>query len=212
MKSFFAVLSATFILGSLGACSSDEGDDDAGGSSTSSSSSSSGANGTSSSSSSSSGSNASGSSSSGSSNSTACKGKTPDSAAIKPVVTGDPAPAATGGTLEDGTYQLTAVNVYGGDPVAEAVNVKITLTIDGTSYVRAYSVSGAGRTFTGSDSGTYTIVSGAIVAAQQCEDGDEDNGFGGFDGTYSYAAGVLKVYDEVPVGDAGTIEYIATKQ
>lgn len=224
MKKRAALLSITALLLGIAACSDDKTDtdnnndndnsSDAGTSSSSggeisSSSSSSGATGDAATTSSSSG------GSSGSTSEFACKDVTPTGSPITPTPSDAPAPTPAGGTIAAGTYQLTSVVVYGGDRRVGALSLQVTLKVSDTQFLRSFSIRAGQQGGVGSDSGTYTTSGTRIVAEETCEDGQEDNGLGGFVGPYTATDTTLKIYQPAPTDLGGsnvTIELTATKQ
>ncbi len=148
-----------------------------------------------------------------------CKGLTPSGAAITLApVSGGADPTPTGGTIADGTYQLTAVNVYNGPAEAATVRLKATLTIDGARWTRAFSFqvqvgAAAGDESVGSDSGTFTTVGTTVAGVTTCTDGESDNGFGAFSGGFSVDGSTLTLIQAPPSGIQGAtkIAYVLTK-
>lgn len=225
MKKLVALLSVSTLLVAIMACSSDgDGDDDPGSSSGTASGSSSsggggggngdgGGGGNGDGGGSGNGSSSSSGSSSGSVDPFACQGVVPESDVVTPAPSDATPPTPAGGTIEPGSYQLTAVTVYGGEASVGSATIKMTLLVDASKFLRAFTVSAFGQSRTGADSGTYTTATGSIVATETCESGDEDNGFGGFFGEYTATATTLKVYQAPPVGAGGdVIEYVAEKR
>ena len=226
MKKLLSLVSVSaFLIGAAACSSSDDDDDDSssggnGNSSSgstadggSSSGSGNGSSGTTSSSSSSGNTSSSSSSSGGSSGGTGCGALVPLGAAVHPAAVDDDAPAPAGGAIAAGTYNLTAVNVYHGSDQVALASIKVTITLDGTNYTRAFTGGALTQTATGADSGTYSVVANAVVATQTCESGDENDGFGSVAGDFTSADGVLHLFriPQAPI-DGDKIEFVLTKQ
>ena len=183
-------------------------------SSSSGSGSSSGANGTSSSS----GSVGTSSSSGGANTTTDCVGFKATGNEVHPTVGSGTAPAPAGGTLVDGTYQLTAATAYGSgvSPLLGAATVKSTLVITAGKFVRGYDFSAGPQSSVGADSGSYaldqatdTITAGNVT----CTDGGDDSGFGSLSGGYTATATSLTLIQDSPALVGGDkITYTLTKQ
>lgn len=211
MKSILALVPVLALLTASAACGGDDDDDSADDTTTSggaaSSSSSGGADGGSTSSSSgatSSSSSGGSTSSSGGSGSEACKGFAATGAGIHPTVSDDAPPVAAGGTVADGTYQLSAVTIYDGNEAVTNATAKLTLVVSGTTFKRGFDLNFVLQSATGSDSGTFAVQGTTLVGNADCNDGDVASDGFGIGGDFTAAGETLTILQDAPAVSGGS--------
>lgn len=196
------------------ACSSDDGD------SSSSSSSGGSSSGGDAAPSSSSGGNDAATSSSSSGGSSSSSGGAEDCSLLEP--TGQPiapqaveagVPESTGGTIADGVYDLTAINIYGSDDPAPPATAQLSVKITGTSFERAYLLTAQIGQRGGVGAGALTLDGINLATADSCSIG-EDYGYSQLNGTYTATPTELRVVRrQLPLGLSGdAIELVLVKK
>jgi hypothetical protein len=137
----------------------------------------------------------------------ACSGLDPAlSTSVAVVDVASDAPAATGGTIQSGTYRLTATNVYtgaGGASGPEGMTWKMAWSFSGSSMQMAMRLEDGGGE---KHAGHFGVQGSKLVVVESCPV------TGARQFRYTASGNELKVYEPWNGSSGGTAEYVLTRQ
>ncbi len=145
-----------------------------------------------------------------------CGSQLPTGASVDPqFLPSQPTPVPAGGSFADGTYQLTAVKVYGAtasNATAAALygslDAKETLELANGQWRIAYHYDASLMEASGVHAGTYVIAGTVLGGEEKCDAGDASNGIGGFLRPFTASGGTIDIFED----NAKEIVFTYTKQ